>query len=664
MQLHKNREQVTETTIRKKLLKYSISVIAISLLIVGGISAYLNYSSTVSSLKQTMVETVKQSALTVTNKMEGYKLLVQEIACNQTLLSSTASADEKLAECKSLAERNGLNLVSVTDAQGVTLQGGESMENYPFFSQPKETGKTFISNLIVDQSAGTMNLYVSTPLMKDGKFNGVVYLGVDASLLCDIAGTIHIGETGNASMINSSGETIGYSDIQLVLDKYNTQNEEAADPQLKQLAAIERKVMAGETGFGSYSYGGVSKYAAYAPIEGTPGWGIYVAVEKNEFLNSTFIGILIVLGLLAAALIVGIVVITISASQIVSPINRCVDRIKLLAEGDLHTEVPHIDTRDETKVLADSTAALTDNMNLVIGDIDYCLKELAAGNFTVASRASENYIGDFSSILNSIIQLKETLSDALLQIKDSSDQVSLGADQLSQNAQSLAEGATDQAGAVEELSATIANVSELSQNSAQAAERAAVTVEETTAEAERSSVDMETLRDAMERISSTSKDIENIIAEIEDIASQTNLLSLNASIEAARAGEAGRGFAVVAEQIGKLAADSAQSAVNTKKMIGKSLEEIQRGSEITGKATSAFQNIIERMYTFGQIASEVNSSSRTQAESLKEIEQGVEQISNVIQSNSAAAEETSATSQELSAQASTLQALVGRFHCS
>lgn len=663
MKLNKRGEHTSETTIRKKLLKYSISVIAISLLLVGGISAYLNYSSTVSSLKQTMVETVKQSSTTVTNKIAGYKLLVQEIAYNQTLLSATATVDEKLAECKSLAERNGLNTVAVTDAQGVTLQGGLSMADYPFFNQPRQTGETFVSNLILDQTAGAMNIYVSTPLLKDGNFDGVVYLGIDASLLCEIAKSIHIGETGNASIINSTGETIGYSDLQLVLDKYNTQNEVENDPQLKQLAAIERKVMAGETGFGSYTYGGVSKYAAYAPIEGTPGWGIYVAVEKSEFLNSTFIGVLIVLGLLAAALAIGIVVITKSASQIVSPIKSCIGRITLLAEGDLHTKVPQIDTRDETQILADSTAALTDNMNLVIGDIDYCLKELAAGNFTITSRASDHYIGDFSSILNSILQLKETLSDALLQIKDSSDQVSLGAEQLSQNAQSLAEGATDQAGAVEELSAAIASVAELSQTSAHAAKRAAITVEETTEEAQKSSTDMEALREAMERISSTSKDIENIIAEIEDIASQTNLLSLNASIEAARAGEAGRGFAVVAEQIGKLASDSAQSAVNTKMLIGKSLEEINTGSEITGKATSAFQNIIERMYTFGQIAGEVNSTSHTQAESLKEIEQGVEQISNVIQSNSASAEETSATSQELSAQASTLQALVGRFRC-
>ena len=87
----------------------------------------------------------------------------------------------------------------------------------------------------------------------------------------------------------------------------------------------------------------------------------------------------------------------------------------------------------------------------------------------------------------------------------------------------------------------------------------------------------------MERISDTSKEIQNIIGAIEDFASQTNLLSLNASIEAARAGEAGKGFAVVADQIGKLASDSAQSAIDTKKLIEKSLDEIENGNIITEK---------------------------------------------------------------------------------
>ena len=165
----------------------------------------------------------------------------------------------------------------------------------------------------------------------------------------------------------------------------------------------------------------------------------------------------------------------------------------------------------------------------------------------------------------------------------------------------------------------------------------------------------------MARITETSKEIENIIAAIEDIASQTNLLSLNASIEAARAGEAGRGFAVVADQIGKLAADSAQSAVNTRELIGKALEEIEAGNRIVENTMEAIGSVLADMESFAGMASGAAEASRVQADMLKQIEAGIEQISSVVQSNSASAEETSAVSEELSAQAITLEEMVGKF---
>ena len=109
-----------------------------------------------------------------------------------------------------------------------------------------------------------------------------------------------------------------------------------------------------------------------------------------------------------------------------------------------------------------------------------------------------------------------------------------------------------------------------------------------------------------------SKEIGNIITDIEDIASQTNLLSLNASIEAARAGEAGKGFAVVADQIGKLAADSAKSVVNTRDLIDKTLVEIEKGNTITRTTADAFNQIISlrgALWQDGKIACSVQDIS-------------------------------------------------------
>ena len=180
-------------------------------------------------------------------------------------------------------------------------------------------------------------------------------------------------------------------------------------------------------------------------------------------------------------------------------------------------------------------------------------------------------------------------------------------------------------------------------------------------EAKRTKEKMTNLMEAMESIKSTSQEIGNIIADIEDIASQTNLLSLNAAIEAARAGEAGKGFAVVAEQIRKLAEDSAQSAVKTKRLIENSLQEVMNGNDITMETADATNKAMEGLEHVLIAVGEIRTASDKEAVSIKAIEKSVEQISAVVENNSAAAQETSATSEELSAQAVTLNEQVEKF---
>ena len=349
------------------------------------------------------------------------------------------------------------------------------------------------------------------------------------------------------------------------------------------------------------------------------------------------------------------------AYGIQKPLEELGARLNAFAHGYLDSPFPQIDTQDEIALMIDECNAMADNLNAIMSDTGYLLGMMAEGNFAIGTAIEEKYEGKFQDLLLSMRKLNRQLDGTLRQINQSSEQVSAGANQLAESAQDLAEGATDQAGAVEELVATVESVTNISQESAENASKAAVMTKESAENANESREKMNELTEAMRRITDTSKEIENIIATIEDIASQTNLLSLNASIEAARAGEAGKGFAVVADQIGKLASDSASSAVMTRELIGKALEEIRQGNEIAELSVKEIEEIIDSMETFAQMASGSAEASRTQADMLKQVEAGIEQISSVVQSNSAASEETSAVSEELSAQATSLEELVEKF---
>ncbi len=347
--------------------------------------------------------------------------------------------------------------------------------------------------------------------------------------------------------------------------------------------------------------------------------------------------------------------------NIVKPVSELQERLETFAEGDIFSPFPVNKVDDEICKMVNAASRMAEAQKSIFADVDYMLSEMANGNFAVEPKNEAAYKGDFKELLTIIRRLEKQMNVTLRQVGEASKQVSAGSENLAESAQALAEGAMEQAGAVQELTASITSITQDVENTAKNLKETQKQAREYAEDADRSRVEMESLVEAMNRINDTSKKIESIIGDIEDIASQTNLLALNASIEAARAGEAGRGFAVVADQIGKLADQSSQSAVQTRQLIEDSVREVGEGNKAALSAAEALQGVVAGIKEIAEVSAELSHNSSEQALAMEQAEIGVNQIADVVQSNSATAEETSATSEELSAQAISLNQLIENF---
>lgn len=345
--------------------------------------------------------------------------------------------------------------------------------------------------------------------------------------------------------------------------------------------------------------------------------------------------------------------------ELLVPIVKVSEQMEELAQGHFVNKMDLKADSTEVGTMVGSIIFMNDNFTKMIGEISDVLGKMADGNYKV--ELVEDYVGEFVEIKNSLYKIINSMKDTLTNIQSAANQIDAGSEQLAQAATDLAQGCTEQSMKVSDVSRMVDDMAKSMEQRSDEARKTARISEDAGHLLDESNLKMQELKDAISEISRRSEEIRTIIGTIEDIASQTNLLSLNASIEAARAGDAGRGFAVVAEQVKNLAEQSTQAAGATTKLIEDTVSAVDKGIAIADEAVINMDEVMngarEAMGMMGDIAEALKKES----ENIQKIDTNIASVSEIVNNNSAASQETAAISEEQSSQVQMMVQIMDKF---
>ena len=587
-------------------------------------------------------------ALTVSEAEEEYYLMktMQGFAKNNLGIVSQALLLEPDAFSK---ENSNYSLRYDTDGDKFSMVPYEVYGTQDFYKQAQESKVASATLPMENADTGKASFYMTVPILDGDRFLGIVTTEISTEVFNEL-----------------DMSTLGYENVFFdVLDNQNnfvySNNPDAKGKNLGDLIGqkysdmLVEKMQSKEAFFQRDSQ---VRYYVPLQIEGVD-WWVQTAMtiphfdqEKNQLLFALILSEVIIFILVQIINFVRI-------SNALKPLKKISEAGKEVAGGNFDVEI-HYPQQDEIGELSRSISEVIGRSKKIVFDLRDRLDAMAGGNFT-ENLESEEYVGDYAPLLESLKHIQEDMNRTLQEVHASSVQVLSSAEQVNTGAQSLSQGATEQASSIEELSANMQDISQSIQASTKTAGDAYKLQGEAGVAVLQSNEKMEEMRKAMDDITAKSNEISKIIKTIDDIAFQTNILSLNAAIEAARAGAAGKGFAVVADEVGNLAQKSAKAAQNTGLLIEETIEAVEKGAKITEETAESLNSVSKSTEEVNTLIEKISSASSKDLEGITSLNQGLQQISSVVQANSATAEQSAAASEELTGQANKMNELVERF---